>query len=91
MEGVGHLGYDVEGHRDDAAADVTRQLREQLPDAGVVDEEDTAYGPRRTTETTVIGPDGRTGTLVCVWQYDIGTTLPRMVTHWLEVHRGGTP
>lgn len=80
------LGYDLDTRRGEAATDVSRQLRHQLPDAPISGDLDTAFGPRRSTRTTVIGPNGRAATLVCVWQYDHGSTRPRMITNWLEVH-----
>lgn len=80
------LGYDLGDGRADSAADVMRQLQAQLPDAAPYEHRDTSYGPRYHTDATIVGPNGRVGKLVTVWQYDHGTDKPRMVTHWLEVH-----
>lgn len=80
------LGYDMEDDRDQAADDVTRQLRAQLPGAVPYEQTSVKYGRRCRTDVTVTGPNGRSGTLVCVWQYDHGSTKPRMLTHWVEVH-----
>ncbi|MQA80350.1 MAG: hypothetical protein GEV10_18020 [Streptosporangiales bacterium] len=80
------LGYDLGQGRQVAADDVQRQLRAQLPDAAVSGVVETRHGPRHSTRTTVVGPNGRTGTLVSVWQYDHDSDEPRMITHWLEVH-----
>jgi hypothetical protein len=85
----GELGYDVAEGREGAAADVTGQLRAGLASSQVVSWKDTPYGPRVKTWTPLRGPNGRTGSLVCAWQYDRGSDHPRMITNWLEVHREG--
>lgn len=83
------LGYDVHERRQDAVQDVTRQLRASLSDAEPYRRQDTSHGPRCRTDAPLTGPNGRTGTLVCVWQYDIGAEQPRMVSNWLRVHEEG--
>lgn len=82
------LGYDIDSKRREAAEDAVRQLRRHLPDVEPVDREETEYGPRYTTETPITGPNGQKGTMVTIWQYDIGSDVPRMLTHWVEVHTG---
>lgn len=81
------LGYDLHDGRADSAADVLRQLRPQLLDAAPYEHRATQFGQRCHTDASITGPNGRTGKLVCVWQYDNGPDEPRMVTHWLEVHK----
>jgi len=81
------LGYDVEENRAAAADDVTQQLRHGLPTSPAEHPQQTAYGLRLTTGTDIRGPNGRRGTLRCVWQYDLGSDEPRLITNWLEVHR----
>jgi hypothetical protein len=80
------LGYDLGDGRADSAADVTRQLRSQLAESEPYEHRDTPYGPRCHTDATIVGPNGRVGTLVVVWQYDDRSVKPRMVTHWVGVH-----
>jgi ketosteroid isomerase-like protein len=81
------LGYDIEENRPAAADDVTQQLRDRLPTSPAEHPQQTAYGLRLTTGTEIRGPNGRRGTLRCVWQYDLGSDEPRLITNWLEVHR----
>lgn len=80
------LGYDLDNGRQEAADDVLRQLLPQLPFAEVVERKSSRHGERHTTETPITGPNGRKGTMVCVWQYDHGSDTPRMLTNWVEVH-----
>lgn len=37
----------------------------------------------------VTGPNGKSGKLVTIWQIDRGTSVPRMITNWLEVLKDG--
>ena len=82
------LGYDtatVTG-RDEAADDVVSQMRAQLSTAVAIPRPASPYGRRVEVSTILRGPNGRTGTLVTVWQYDIGSTVPRLITNFLKVH-----
>ncbi len=82
------LGYDVytpEG-RAAGAQDLMNQVRNELPDEPATFEKMTSHGPRYRVEIPVTGPNGKTGTLVTVWQYDDGSTEPRMITNWLKSH-----
>jgi hypothetical protein len=81
------LGYDIEENRAAAADDVTQQLRHGLATSPAEHPQQTSYGLRLTTGTAIRGPNGRRGTLRCVWQYDLGSNEPRLITNWLEVHR----
>lgn len=83
----GRLGYDVTGNRDGTAADVTRQMRRQLPYVEARQSDTTEYGERYNASFLITGPNGRCGTLETRWQVDRGTTTPRLVTNWLRVHR----
>lgn len=80
------LGYDLEAGRATSAANVVRQVREQLPDAEPYQRRNVEWGERWKTQATITGPNGRCGTLVCQWQYDTGSATPKMITHWLKVH-----
>ena len=83
------LGYDVENEegRAEATQDVMTQLREELPNYPAVLEKVTGYGPRFRVDIPIRGPNGSEGTLATIWQYDSGSTSPRMITNWLEVHK----
>lgn len=83
----GRLGYDVTGDGVGAAADVTRQVRRQLPHVEARPSDTTEYGERYNASFLITGPNGRRGTLETRWQVDRGTTTPRLVTDWLRVHR----
>jgi uncharacterized protein DUF6883/type VII secretion system ESX-1 substrate len=82
------LGYDVDDLTNRAAAsdDVIRQVREQLERLPAREGRDTQYGRRFEVEIPITGPNGRSGTLFTAWQFDAGSTIPRMITNWLKVH-----
>ena len=44
------------------------------------------FGPCYEVDIPITGPNGKTGTRVTIWQYDDGSTAPRMVTNWLKFH-----
>jgi hypothetical protein len=80
------LGYDVmtpEG-RAAGAQDVMNQVREELPNQPAVFDKTTPFGPRYEVDIPITGPNGKTGKLVTIWQYDAGSTEPRLVTNWLK-------
>ncbi len=81
------LGYDVRhpDARAAAAQDVERQLRHELLSAGASPGKDSAWGRRLEVSAKLMGPSGRTGTLITVWQYDHGEVVPRLLTNWLKV------
>jgi hypothetical protein len=83
------LGYSIDSPEDRAAAakDVSAQLSAQLAAASATLTSKTQYGPRIEVRTEVVGPNGRTGTLVTLWQYDSGLDTPRLVTNWLKTHK----
>jgi hypothetical protein len=82
------LGYDVrsEAGRQRAAQDVINQLRKQLVTTAATENKTTQYGRRFQVRAPIIGLNGEEGTLVTIWQFDVGSDVPRLVTHWLEVH-----
>ena len=82
------LGYDVDDLTNRAAAseDVTRQVREQLEHLPAREGRYSEHGRRFEVEIPITGPNGRSGTLFTAWQVDAGSTTPRMITNWLEVH-----
>ena len=83
------VGYDVQTQagRRAAAADVERQLRDSLSRVPAFNPELTEHGARLTTEVVILGPNGRSGTLTAVWQYDTGSQAPRLITNYLKAHR----
>jgi hypothetical protein len=47
----------------------------------------TDFGRRFEVDIPITGPNGRSGTLLTVWQFDKGSTTPRMITNLLKVHQ----
>ncbi|MFQ6043636.1 MAG: DUF6883 domain-containing protein [Candidatus Poribacteria bacterium] len=88
-DGFKQLSYDVDTSEGRIAAmqDVVAQLRAKLQESPAILSRQTFYGLRYEVRTEIVGPNGKTGTLVTLWQYDIGTLVPRLVTNWLEVHK----
>jgi hypothetical protein len=85
------LGYDLSTvlARRHAAADITGQLRSALGNAEVRREARTAWGQRCRVDVPLVGPNGRAATLTTVWQYDLGSDRPRLITAWARVHEEG--
>jgi hypothetical protein len=83
------LGYDVDDltNRTAASDDVIRQVREQLESLPAQAGKETGFGRRFEVSVPITGPNGRTGTLFTVWQFDQGSTTPRMITNLLKVHQ----
>jgi hypothetical protein len=83
------LGYDVDDltNRTAASDDVIRQVRDQLETVAAREGKSTDFGRRFEVEIPITGPNGRTGTLFTVWQFDKGSTTPRMITNLLKVHQ----
>lgn len=83
------LGYDVDDltNRTAAADDVIRQIRDQLESLPAQAGKQTDFGRRFEVNVPVTGPNGRKGTLFTVWQFDEGSTTPRMITNLLKVHQ----
>jgi hypothetical protein len=83
------LGYDVDGlaSRTAASDDVIRQVREQLGGVPAREGKMTDFGRRFEVDIPITGPNGRSGTLLTVWQFDKGSTTPRMITNLLKVHQ----
>lgn len=82
------IGYQVHAadSRWEAAQDVISQLKESLAEAPAIPGKNTQYGQRYKVFTSIIGPNGDTGTLITIWQIDKGNATPRLITNWLEVH-----
>jgi hypothetical protein len=82
------LGYDVqtEGGRTAGAQNVVNQLREKLATTPASLGKSSTFGPRYEVRIEIKGPNGREGTLQTVWQTDVGSSAPRLITNWLEVH-----
>lgn len=83
------IGYDVRTRREESADDVIGQIHSSLKDAEAAPSTKSEYGQRFETNHQIIGPNGRRGTVVAVWQADSGTVTPRMLTNWLKVHEEG--
>jgi hypothetical protein len=83
------LGYDVDDltNRTAASDDVIRQVRDQLETLPAQAGKETGFGRRFEVNIPITGPNGRTGTLFTVWQFDEGSTTPRMITNLLKVHQ----
>jgi hypothetical protein len=79
------LGYNVDSPKDRAASaqDASSQLAAQLPNAQAQFTGSTQYGVKFRVLTEIVGPNGRTGTLVTVWQYDKGSDVPRLITPYV--------
>jgi hypothetical protein len=80
------FGIDDLTNRAAASDDVIRQVREQLERMLPQGDRSTPFGRRFEVEIPVTGPNGRTGTLFTAWQFDNGSTTPRMITNFLKVH-----
>ncbi len=46
--------------------------------------ENTTYGTKYTFELPITGPNGKTKTVIVVYQIDNGDTIPRLVTNYLK-------
>jgi hypothetical protein len=69
------LGYDVR-------SDAVRQRATQ----DVTEAKMTQHGRRFQVRTPITGLNGKEGTLVTTWQFDVGSDVPRLIANWLEVH-----
>lgn len=87
MDGIRRLGYDVESiqSRQAAAQNIINQLRQGLANAPATQGQNSLYGIRFQVEISIQGLNGREGNLMTIWQIDIGTDVPRLITNWLEV------
>ncbi len=83
------LGYDVQSGsgRQAATDDVMNQIRAKLPDSEAMPVRGSAFGSRFEVDVTITGPNGKTGTLVTIWQIDKGGDSARLITTYLWVHR----
>ena|SRR6266545_2495807 len=83
------LGFDTDDSgREEAAEEIIRLLRAALPPSDASPLRCAgAHGKRTETTTTITGPNGRTGKLVAVWQIPDGSSVPELITNWLEVFR----
>jgi hypothetical protein len=83
------LGYEIQTveQREVAAQTVISQLQKSLPTMNANFDKSTPYGARFKVNIQVIGPNGKSGTLVTEWQYDKDSNSPRLITNWLEVHK----
>ncbi|MCP4107870.1 MAG: hypothetical protein GY749_20390 [Desulfobacteraceae bacterium] len=81
------IGYQVwhEEIRRYEAQDVIDQLKKCLHSAPAIPGKMSTYGQRYNVSVKITGPNGKTGTLVTIWQ--IENNIPRLITNWLEAHR----
>ena len=86
FEDVGYNVHTLEG-RSKGAQDVMAQIEDQLPQSSAKFSGDSLFGTRYQVNIQITGPNGRTGTLVTTWQYDVGSDVPRLITNWLQVHK----
>jgi hypothetical protein len=87
FEEIGYNVHDDES-RWNAAQNVIEQLKDSLPDVPAKPGKTTQYGQRYQVRTQITGPTGKMGTLVTIWQIDVGNNVPRLITNWLEVYHG---
>ncbi len=73
------LGYNAKNWQQLAA-----DLRQQHVSADVVSERETAWGKRYDIVAPLTGPSGDTVLFHSVWQIDIGTNRPRLITMYPE-------
>ena len=73
------LGYSVEGWQS-----LEAELRAQHLVADVIREADSDYGKRYEVVAPVLGPSGRAVRFRSIWQIDIGTNVPRLITMYPE-------
>lgn len=72
------------GYETDQWQQLDADLRAQHLTADVEHVEDTDYGTRYTLVAELTGPNGRTIAFRSVWQIDIGTDRPRLITMYPE-------
>lgn len=72
---LGMFGY-TPANWEQLAAD----LRRDHLSAAVTVESDTPYGRRYEIRATLATPSGRPLTVRSIWQIDLGTTAPRLIT-----------
>ena len=63
------------------------KIRDQLETLPAQAGKETGFGRRFEVSVPITGPNGRKGTLFTVWQFDQGSTTPRMITNLLKVHQ----
>ena len=87
-KGFRDLGYDTQTAEGRAASaeNIMAQLRPQLRVVEPAPERTSAYGKVVSVNVQLTGPNGRAGTLVTIWQYDAGSSSPRLITNYLKVH-----
>src|SRR5262245_42177299 len=59
-------------------------IRQNHVGAEVVETVETEYGPQYTIVAPITGPVGRTVMFRSVWQVDLGTDFPRLITMYPE-------
>jgi hypothetical protein len=82
------LGYNIqtlEG-RSEGAQDIIAQVEDQLLQSPATFDSVTSFGIRYQVKIQITGPNGRKGTLITKWQYDMNSDVPRLITNWLQVH-----
>jgi len=82
------IGYRIHNpkERKYAAWDIIDQLRNRIPYAPAIPNKAGLYGQRYKVCVQLIGPEGKTGILVTIWQIETKENIPRLITNWLEVH-----
>ncbi|MCP4347168.1 MAG: hypothetical protein GY795_16780 [Desulfobacterales bacterium] len=86
FEEIGYQVWDEEIRKYDAQ-DVIDQLKKCLYNAPAIPGKTSKYGQRYNVSVQLTGPNGKTGTLVTIWQIETQNNIPRLITNWLEVHR----
>jgi len=73
------LGYDQSN-----AADLMNQIGDVFPDTPATFNRMTDYGPRYQADLPITGANGNTAAVTTIWQYDTGSTVPRLITLWVK-------
>ncbi len=68
------------GFSTDSWEDFAESLRLQASANDVVRIVETIHGPRYSVDGTIVAPDGRTLLVRTVWQFDLGSEYPRLIT-----------
>ena len=74
------------GYTRDNAGSLISQVHDAVTSGKVNPYEisDTAFGKKYKYRIPVTGPNGKTKNVIAVYQIDNGSTIPRMITNYLE-------
>jgi hypothetical protein len=78
------LFQSVFGITDQDADCLSKSLCIALPNGKFVKESLSDWGRKITLDLEIIGKNGNTGIVRTVWQYDIGSEIPRLITAYVN-------